>query len=286
MLRVQEYHQPKTIKQAVALLKKYGKKSKVIAGGTDVMVLLRAGKLTAEHLVSLSGIPGMGKIGFSAKNGLSLGPLVTYRELIEHPLAREHYPILVQAASVVAASQVRNAGTIAGNLCHASPAADMAPPLLALDAQVEVSSEHGKRLLELEKFFTGVNTTALRAAEVVTRIMVPPPQAGSGSCFLKFGLEIAMVSTGVHFCLEGGTVAHIRIALGAVAPRPMRAVQAEKMLLGKTFTENLCRAAAATAAKECSPITDIRGSAEYRRKMVELYTRRALEQAARVAKAA
>lgn len=283
MLKVQEYHQPKTIKQAVALLKKYGNKSKVIAGGTDVMVLLRAGKLNPEHLLSLSGIPGMRKVGFSAKNGLNLGPLVTYRELMDHPLAREHYPILVQAASVVAAGQVRNAGTIVGNLCHASPAADMAPPLLALDAQVEISSDQGKRLLELDRFFTGVNTTALSAAEVVTRIVVPPPQAGSGSCFLKFGLEIAMVSTGVCLCLEGEEVTHIRIALGAVAPRPMRAMQAEKMLLGKPFSEPLCLAAAATAARECSPITDIRGSAEYRRKMVELYTRRALDQAARVA---
>lgn len=289
MVGVKEYHRPKTVKEAVELLKRHGKKAKLIAGGTDLMVLLRAEKATPEHLVSINAIPGLRKLTFTAKGGLSIGPLVTYSDLLAKAVACEHYPILAQAAAVIGARQVQNVGTIVGNLCHASPSADMGPPLLALDAQVEISGPAGARTLPLQKFFLGPNQTALRAGEMVTAVLVPPPARSSGSCFLKHGLrgqlEIAMVSAGVCLAMRNGAVARARVALGAVAPVPMRAEKAEKLLTGQPFSDGLCREAAASAAKECKPITDFRCSAEYRREMVEVFTRRALQQAAKVAQA-
>ena len=212
-----------------------------------------------------------------AREGLRIGALATAREVELSPVALEHYPNLAQAVRELGSIQVRNRATIVGNVCRASPSADTLPPLIADGARVELFGQKGARELDLEKFFTGPGKTVLEPGELVTALVLPPPAPRTGKVYIKHGrrkaMELATVGVAVTLTLN----AEVRIVLGAVAPTPIRALRAEQMFKNEQSIEK----AAQAAADESRPISNVRASAEYRRTMVRVLTRRALEQALR-----
>lgn len=279
---VSNYFQPESLEEALKLLKRHGKNAKVLAGGTDLVPLLKRKEIAPEYIISINSVPGLKYIERDG-DGLKIGAGATYADLLSSSVVRERYPALVDAARDVAAVQVRNLGTIGGNLCHAAPSADMAPPLIVLAAKAEIAGPRGGRTLPLEDFFRGPNRTVLKNNEMLVAIHVPAPGAGFGAAYLKLGarraMEIALVGVAASVRLKDGLCQEARIALGAVAPKPIRAIKAEQVLVGKGLSSEVIEEAAAQAAKEAKPISDVRCSADYRKQMVRVLARRALNKA-------
>jgi carbon-monoxide dehydrogenase medium subunit len=249
----------------------------VLAGGTDLLLKLREGTLQPESVVSLRQITELRGIR-EDKDALRIGATTTLREIIRSPLLRRQHPCLVHAASLIGSVQVRSLATIGGNLCNAAPSADMAPPLLALDAEALLVSAKGERQLPLQDFFRGPGEHALQVGELLTEIILPSPEGET--IYLKHSqrafMDIAMVGVALRLHTNGKTVAAARVALGAVAPTPLRATTAEQELEGQTPSEDSFARAAALAAEACNPIDDVRAPAWYRRRIVEVLTRRGL----------
>lgn len=284
-----EFFEPATLKEAVTLLNKYGNKAKVLAGGTDLVPLMKDKMLRPEVVISLGRVPKLGYIKVDAKGGIKIGALTTIRAIELSSDLKKKCGILCQAANQMASVSIRNVATLGGNLCNASPSADMAPSLLALGASVKLVSSTGERSVLIEDFFTGAGSTVIKPNEILSEIEIPAPVAGTGGAYLKAvtrgGEELALVGVAVVLTMNDGTCADARIALGAVAPTPVRAPQTEKMLKGKKLDDALIKKAAQNVPDESSPIDDIRGSAEYRREMLKVFTRDAIKQAAQMAKA-
>ena len=279
-----DYLAPKTIDEALSLLFQYKGRTKVIAGGTDVVPKLKRREIRApEYIIDLKGIPGLDYIKYDADSGLSLGALVTIGAVETSPTIREKFSVLAQAAQSMASPQVRNRGTIAGNICNAVPSADTAPALLTLEARLKLIGQKGIRIVNIEDFFTGPNQTALTDEEILQEIQLPNPPPNSKGIYLKLtprrAMDLAIVGVAVVVIPEDGVCTDIRIALGAVAPTPIRAKRAEGILRGQRFSEEVIEKAAQTAAEESQPIDDYRASAEYRREMVKVLIRRAINQA-------
>jgi len=283
-----EYFAPKTLEAALGLLAEKGVGVCVLAGGTDVVVKMTLGRLTPKAVIGLEGIDGLNGISFDSKKGLTIGATARLVEVAHHPEVLKHYPALAHAVQVMANVQVRNMGTVAGNLCNAAPSADTAPPLIVMGAEVTTASQKGERRLPLDQFFKGPGLTALEQGEIVTSITVPVPAAKSGASYHRIsarcGVDIAAVGVGVMTLFEGETCKEAKIALGAVAAIPMRASKAENLVQGKKLTEELTVKAGDQAADEAKPITDVRASAEWRKQMVAVLTRRALVEAQERAK--
>ena len=273
-----EYFEPKTLGEASSLLARYAGRAQPLAGGTDLLVELKEQLRRADCVINIKKIPGIDALSFDAREGLRIGALVTAREIEISPMAIRHYASLVQAARELGSIQVRNRATIVGNVCRASPSADTLPPLIADGAQVVIHGGNGKRQVALEDFFTGPGKTVLEPDELVTELRVPPPAPRTGKAYIKHGrrkaMELATVGVAVSLSAKD-----IRIVLGAVAPTPIRARRAEALLRGKTLNHELIAKAAEAAAGESTPISNVRASAGYRREMVRVLTRRALEQA-------
>ena len=212
--------------------------------------------------------------------GLRIGATVTARTLERDPVVCRQYPALAESAAVVGSVQVRNLATVGGNLCNAAPSADMAPPLLALDAEAVIAGPAGERRVPLASFFTGVRRTVLDADELLVELVVPAPASRRGSAYLRHTprreLDIAVVGVASHITLADGVCATARIALAAVAPVPLRATQAEARLEGERITPALIDEASQLAVEAARPISDQRGSAEFRRHLVRVLTRRTL----------
>ncbi|HSD41685.1 MAG TPA: xanthine dehydrogenase family protein subunit M [Burkholderiales bacterium] len=278
-----EYHEPATLDEAVALLGRFGDEASLLAGGTDLLVEIREHVHWPRQVVNIKKIQGIAALGYDERAGLRFGALVTAREIETSPVVLEKYPGLAQAARELGSIQVRNRATIVGNVCRASPSADTLPPLIADGATVKVYGPAGERTVALEAFFTGPGTTLLGPGELVTEIAVPPPPPRTGKHYIKHGrrkaMELATVGVGVTLTLDGGACREIRIALGAVAPTPIRARNAEDALRGRALDGAGIEAAARIAMDECRPISNVRGSAEYRRDMVGVLTQRAIRQA-------
>jgi len=274
-----EYFEPASLPEAVALLARYQGRAQPLAGGTDLLVELKEQLRRADCVVNIKKIPGIGELSFDARKGLRIGALVTAREIEVSPIAIKHYPSLVQAARELGSIQVRNRATIIGNVCRASPSADTLPPLIADGAKVSIHGARGMRSVLLEDFFTGPGKTVLKPDELVTEIVVPAPPLRTGKIYIKHGrrkaMELATVGVAVTLTLED----EIRIVLGAVAPTPIRAKKAEALLRGRKIDAALIEQAARAALEECRPISNVRASADYRREMVGVLTRRALKQA-------
>lgn len=268
-----EYFEPKSLHEASRLLAAGGQ---VLAGGTDLLVELKEQLRRAELVVNIKKIPGIGGLAFDPQRGLRIGALATAREVEVSPVVLEKYASLAQAARELGSIQVRNRATIVGNICRASPSADTLPPLIADGAIIRLHGPGGARELPLEDFFTGPGKTVLRRDELVTELLVPPPPARTGKVYIKHGRRKAMELATVGVAVTLTRDADVRIALGAVAPTPIRARAAEDLLRKdpKAFEQ-----AAAAAMAEAKPISNVRASAEYRREMVRVLTRRALEQA-------
>jgi carbon-monoxide dehydrogenase medium subunit len=278
-----DYFEPGTLDDAVALLTRYDGQASLLAGGTDLLVEIKEHLRRPQHVVNIKKIPGMAALEYDDRTGLRFGALVTAREIEVSPVVLGKYPGLAQAARDLGSIQVRNRATIVGNICRASPSADTLPPLIADGATVGIYGPAGERSVALEAFFTGPGKTVLAPGELVTAVVVPPPPPRTGKHYLKHGrrkaMELATVGVGVSLTLDGSVCREIRIALGAVAPTPIRARQAEAALRGRTLDRAAIEGAARIAMTECRPISNVRGSADYRREMVGVLTRRTIERA-------
>ena len=276
-----QYLEPKTVKEACSLLSKYDGKSMVIAGGTDLMVKIKNKALGPEYVIELEGIPKLDYIKFTKKNGLAIGALTKICSVENSLVVKDNYPVLAYAAGMMGSMAIRNMATIGGNLCNAAPSAENAPGLLCFEAQLKIVGPKGERVNPITEFFVGPGKTALRKGEILVEIQVPPPKPGTNAIYFKHSprgsIDLAIVGVAVVATFDGDVVKDIKIGLGAVAPTPIRAVEAEAAVKGKKLTEALIEKCAVTAAGEAKPISDVRGSAEYRKEMVAVYTRRALK---------
>lgn len=278
-----EYLLPKTLEEALAALKRQKGSAKVFAGGTDLIPQLKRREIhTPKIVIDLKGISGLDKLAYDENSGLSIGPLTTINALAESQVVMRHFPSLFQAASSIGSPQVRNRGTFAGNICTAVPSADSAPALLTLEAEIKIKESKKERTVSISKFFTGPRTTVLKPDEILVDIFVPKPKAGSRGVYLKLSprhsMDLAIVGVAVLGSSENGICKDIKIALGAVAPTPIRSPMAEAMLKGQRITPDLIEEAARNAVTQCSPIDDHRASQEYRCDMIYAMTRRALNQ--------
>ena len=277
-----EHHTPTTLAAALDLLARWGGQAKILAGGTDIFPAMKKRELTPGHLISLKGIAGLKEISADDRE-IRIGALATLGELERSELVGKQLPILLQALQVMASPQIRTLGTIGGNICNAVPSADTIPPLLALQASVTLRGASSDRTVPLEDFFTGPKASVLRADEILTEIVIPRPPAHSGGVYIKLmrrnAMELALVGVAVQLQLDASfTICEgARIALGAVAPTPLRAPGAEALLVGRKIDAALAGEAAQAAAKVCRPrVGSIRASVEYRRSMVEVLTKRAI----------
>jgi carbon-monoxide dehydrogenase medium subunit len=278
-MRAFDHSSPQSLDEALTLLTRLDGRGEMIAGGTDLMLKMRSGLAAPKHIINIKGLPELKGITFEDGVGLTMGALTTLRDLTRDPTIREHYPSLAQAAGLMASEQIRSFATLGGNMCNASPSADLAPPLIAMDAMAVIAGVSGERQLPLEAFFLGPGSSALQPAELLKEIRVPPP-AGQTIYFKQSPrafMDIAVVGVAVRLHMSGGICQQARIVLAAVAPVPLRVQQAEAELVGKRVTDENIDAAAQLAADACSPIDDVRGSAWYRRRMVQVLTRRGLK---------
>jgi carbon-monoxide dehydrogenase medium subunit len=287
-LRSFEYLAPQTIDEAVRLLAEHGDKARPIAGGTDIVVQMKESATRfpyPQYLIGLNRISELKGIEFSESAGLRIGAGATMAEIAESPLVRERYTALAEGVGVVGSLQTMNMATIGGNVCNAAPSADTAPALLAFEAQAVIAGRSGRRSIDLDQFFAGPGQTTLGTGELLAEIRVPAPARRTGSAYRRHTprkqMDIAVVGiTAVVTLDDGGRIERARIALGAVAPTPVRAQKAEASLAGQMASDKAFARAAEIAAGECSPISDQRGSAEFRRHLVLVMTERMLREAA------
>lgn len=276
-----EFHSPETVEQTLELLRIYGSDAKLLAGGTDLIPKLKAKVLHPAHVISLKKVSELNYIHYTEGDGLHIGAMTPIREVENFPVVREKYVALYEGAHAIASTQIRNFGTITGNICNAVPSADSAPGLVALGASVKVRSHAGTRELLVEDLFAGVCKTVLAPDELVTEIFIPDRKEGERSIYYPFtirrALDLAVAGSAANGIVRDGVVEEIRIALGAVAVKPKRALKAEQVILGKTLTDELIEEAARVAGEEdCAPITDLRATAEYRREIIRIFTRDAI----------
>ncbi len=283
-----EYLEPKSMQQALEWLNAYRARARILAGGTDMYLRLRKGVFLPDYVIDLKRVPDLDYITATREGGVQIGPTALQENVARSLLIRQIYPALAEAAGWVGSVQTRNRATLVGNLCNASPAADTAPAILSYGAQVKIASINGERRVPLEEFFVGPGKTVLQDNELVAEIVLPAPAPHTGAAFFRrtrTAMDIAVVCGAAMLTVANGTCQDARIALGAVGPTPMRALRAESALRGQALTEPLIEEAGRIAAEEARPIDDVRSSAEYRREMVSILTRRGLKQALERARA-
>jgi len=253
---------------------------KLVAGGTDLLPQMKNGMIKVRRVVDLSAVPELKQIERRADGTLRIGAAATARALELAPAARDTFQSLAESAAVVGSYQIRNLATLGGNLANAAPSADMAPPLLALDAEIVIAGPRGQRRIPIGDFFLGVRRTQLEPDELLVEIVIPAPPAGSGGTYVRHTprreLDIAVVGVASQLTIHDGRCVNARIALAAVAPVPLRASAAEERLQGESISPALIEEAAQLAVQAASPISDQRGSAEFRRHLVRVLTRRTL----------
>lgn len=278
-----DYHRAETLEQASRLLTDLGDDTFLFNGGTDLLVEIRERLRRVRNVVDIKGIPGLSDIIYDETRGLTFGALVTVGRLERLALVRERYPNLRDALASLGSIQVRNRATVVGNVCRASPSADTIPPLIADGAFIHIYSRTNMRVVPLAEFFTGPGKTVLAKGEIVTGITVPPAGDNSGKAYIKHGrrkaMELSTVGVAVSLSMDDGVCSDIRIALGAVGATVLRAPAAEAMLRGTRLDAAIVKSAADKAMEECTPISNVRASADYRRDMVGVLTGRAINQA-------
>jgi len=282
-----EYLEPETVGEAAQLLQRYGARAKVLAGGIDLAPSMRQRQIQPEYVVSLQRIPGLDYIEGDGQKGLRLGALTTLRSIEHSPVIQKDYTLLWEAVHQIASVQVKTMGTVVGNLCVATPASDVAAALFALGAELKIASPAAERIIPIEDFLVGAHQTSLQPGEIVTEVLVPALPPTTGSAFMNLirtAADVSKVSVAITLAVAGNTCRDVRIALGAVAPTVVRARKAEGILKGQKLEERTIAEAAAAAAEEAKPITDIRSTAEYRKEMVRVLVRRAIRKALERAK--
>jgi len=277
-----EIFQPTSLKEAGAIVKDKGTGGRFLAGGTDLLIAVKEKGFTPNYVVDLKRIPGLSGVREESDGSVTIGALTTMREVETSPIVLKKYPFLAQSAAEVGSVQIRNRATIGGNMANATPSADVAPALLVLDAKIKIVGSNGEKTIELEQLFRGPGQTVMTPEEILTTIIIPPSSPALVGEYIKFSpremMDLAYVGVAVALVLNGGrkSCAKARIALGAVSPTPMRARRAEALLENQIVTEELAEKAGIEAAAESKPISDVRSSADYRREMVRVNTKRAL----------
>ena len=274
-----EFYEPTTLAEASRLFAEAH--AQLLAGGTDLVIGMKAYTETPESVISLQKIPGLTGITTEADNSISIGAMTKVREVELSGDIQQHHTALAEGASEIGSIQIRNLATIGGNIAHASPAADTVAGLLVVDAQVDIASADGERSVPIDELFTGPGQTVLAPGEIITRFRLPSP--ASGSHYIKHKIrevmDLAFIGVAAAINIDNGTITDARIGLAAVAPTPIRATEAEALLKGNALTPELLEQAGEAAAAGCSPISDLRCSAEHRREMVDVLTRRTLQYA-------
>jgi len=297
-----DYLRPQTLEEVLSLLNQHGKKAKLIAGGTDVIVMIKQKAMMPEVLISLRGIPGLNQIRYDGS--LKIGAMVTHRDIEKSEVVRKEFSALTDAADVLGSIQIRNVATIGGNICTAAPSADTATPLLVLGTQLKIKNLSEERTVPIEGFFTGPGETILKKGEMLTELIIPKPLPNTGSAYWKLqrrlALDLPILGVSVLLSLDKGTVScsdmlcttspissilhtmekdeltckEIRIALGVAAPTPIRALKAENLMRGKKISDELLEEVANTASAEAQPRDSIRGEAWYRKDLVRVLVKR------------
>lgn len=277
-----DYYAPDSIAEACQLLSEFGSKAKVIAGGTDLMIKMKKEVLSPEVLISVKNLDELKKIEYVPGKGVVVGARATHNDLVKSKVLAEKYPSVSNSAKQMANNQVRNNGTVAGNISNAVPSADLPPIFISLNATVKLTGTNGERLVAMEDLFMGPGKTVMTQGELITEVIIPD-QKMTGSNYIKFGLRksgaLAVVGVAVAVQVENNVIKDARIALGAVAATPVRAKKAEAFLKGKKVSDEVLAEAGLIASGECKPISDIRASAEYRTDLVRVFTKRALRKA-------
>ncbi len=271
------YFKPSTLTEASEILRKYGENAHILNGGTDLVVRIREDLLNPEAVVDIKGIEELHHINYNEKEGLTVGACVSLSDMAHNEAVVKHFPVIADSAEVVGSGQIRNLATMVGNNCNASPLADTATPLLALDANLLVYSPEGNKKISIHDFFVGVRKTSLKTGEIVIAIRVPSYTSMKGvfkKASRRKDVDLSTVCTTVVRINND----EIRIALGAVAPTPIRAKKAEGFAKGKDLTDEVVHQIAKLAVEDATPIDDVRGSKEYRLHMVEVLVRRSLEE--------
>ncbi|HSE94225.1 MAG TPA: xanthine dehydrogenase family protein subunit M [Methylomirabilota bacterium] len=275
-----ELAMPGSVDECLQMLVRRGPDAKMVAGGTDLLPQMKNGLLKPALVVDLSGVAALHAVRRDDGRGLRVGAAVTARTLEQHEHVRSRYPSLAESAALVGSVQIRNLATVGGNVCNAAPSADMAAPLVALEAEAVIAGPRGERRVPVAEFFTGVRRTVLAPDELLVEFVVPAPGPRSGGQYVRHTprreLDIAVVGVASQLTLTDGVCGKARIALAAVAPTPVRATAAERALEGQRVTPELIERAAGLALEAARPISDQRGSADFRRHLVRVLTRRTL----------
>ena len=275
-----EFHAPDSFQEAADLVAQFGGEAKVMAGGTALTTMLKQSLVQPEHIVSLHGVRG-GQYIARMGDVLHIGALATHRDVETSPLVREHAPLLAEVYSRVATVRIRNAATVGGGLAHADPAQDPLPAMLLMDASVQLTSAQGERVMPVSELFVDYYETRIDQDELITEVAVPTHPAGTEWVYLKYlprtEDDYATVGVAAMGKAERGRIVEARVALGAVAPVPIRATAVEQALVGRQADKAAIAKAAEVVAELVDPLDDARGSAEYKRDMAVIFTRRALE---------
>jgi xanthine dehydrogenase FAD-binding subunit len=279
------YIAAQNLEQVIALLSQHGENARLLSGGTDLIVQLRTGQRRTKLLVDIKPLPDVNQLSYDPQQGLTIGAAVPCTRLSKDPALREHYPGLVEALSLIGGVQIQSRATLGGNLCNASPAADSIPALIVHQADCQIAGPEGQRKVPVEDFCTAPGQTALQTNELLVSLHLPPPRLRSGASYLRFTprseMDIAVVGAAAALTLaeDGLTIESARIALGAVAATPLLAVEAGEYLAGQQVSMDAFEQAARLAQQAAQPISDLRGTAAFRRHLCTVLTRRALEAA-------
>jgi CO/xanthine dehydrogenase FAD-binding subunit len=272
------YHKPGTLEEALKLLSKYKETARILAGGTDLVNLLKEDQVAVQAIIDIKGVEELRKLEFY-NNALHIGALVTFTDFIESPIIQQHFPLILETAQLFASVGIRNRATMVGNICSAVPSLDSAPVLLLYDAEVTVRSKAETRTIPIHKWFVAPKKTTLAADEMVTAITIALPQRKHAGCYLKLGRyrgeDLAQAGTGILVFDNQ----QYRIAFCAVGPVPKRAQSLEAILNGKPLTDELIQQVKERVEAEIAPITDIRASQEYRIHMIKVMLERSLKAA-------
>jgi carbon-monoxide dehydrogenase medium subunit len=280
-----QYEAPTSLEQALGLLAAHGENARAICGGTDIIIQLRAGTRRPDYLIDVKHIAELTQLSFDSSTGLRLGAAVRCIEIHESQLMRRHYPGLSEAAHLIGSLQIQGRASVGGNLCNGSPAADTTPALIALGAVARIVGPNGERRVNVDEFVLSPGKTVLQPGELLIELLIAPPPAHSADAYLRFiprnEMDIAVVGVGASVTLDGDRCVAARIALGAVAATPLFAEKASASLIGKEMNAEAFDEAGDLATALSSPIDDMRGTAEFRRHLVGVLTRRTLEIAVR-----
>ena len=272
--------EPESLSEALAAVAQLDGEARLVGGGTALIPMIRLGLVKPDRLVSLQRVPSLAEIRLDG-GALELGALATHADVERSRVVREGWPLVAEATRRVATPAIRTSGTIGGNLAYAEAASDPAPALMCHDAEVRVVGPRGSRAVPIARFFRGFYEAALEPGEIVTSVRVPPAPAGARGGYIKYTSRSAedkpLIGVAALVALDAAArCAHVRLALGGAAPTPIRAERAEAALIGEPLTEAAARAAADLAARDAEPLSDLMGSADYRREMIRVWVRRLL----------